>query len=322
MMAISAKLRRVGFLVGLFLFLAMAAKGWSQNTELQGTIKVSGAWALYPMMVKWGEEFRKLHPKVRIDVSAGGAGKGVVDALAGIADLGMVSREISPEEVKRGAFFIPVVKDAVFPMMNDRNSILKKGILERGVKKQTFIDLWIHGKALTWGDVAGIPSKDKISVYTRSDSCGAAETWAQYLGKKNQEDLKGVGVYGDPGLAEAVRKDLLGIGYNNLGFAYDFKAGLPLEGLRIIPIDVNENGKIDPEEELKTKSQAIRAVAKGIYPSPPARELYLTTKDNLKGLTKVFVRWIVTEGQKYVEEMGYVKLIPSHANEALKKVGN
>ena len=79
--------------------------------------------------------------------------------------------------------------------------------------------------------MAGIPSKDKISVYTRSDSCGAAETWAQYLGKKNQEDLKGVGVYGDPGLAEAVRKDLLGIGYNNLGFAYDFKAGLPLEGL-------------------------------------------------------------------------------------------
>jgi phosphate transport system substrate-binding protein len=73
---------------------------------------------------------------------------------------------------------------------------------------------------------------------------------------------------------------------------------------------------------LKTKSQAIRAVAKGIYPSPPSRELYLATKGTFKGLTKVFVRWIVTDGQKYVEEMGYVKLIPSHANEALKKVGN
>ncbi len=48
MMAISAKLRRVGFLFGLFLFLAMAANGWSQNTELQGTIKVSGAWASIP----------------------------------------------------------------------------------------------------------------------------------------------------------------------------------------------------------------------------------------------------------------------------------
>jgi phosphate transport system substrate-binding protein len=321
------------FSISVTLILTMTLNGWSQRREpqqdiqkrdgqLQGTIKVSGAWALYPMMVKWGEEFRKLYPKVRIDVSAGGAGKGVADALAGFVDLGMVSREISPEEVKRGVFHIPVVKDAVFPTMNDRNPILKNGFLEKGLKKGTFIDLWVQGKALTWGDVSGIPSKNKVHVYTRSDSCGAAETWAQYLGGKNQEDLKGVGVYGDPGLAEAVRKDLLGIGYNNLGYAYDFKTGLPLEGLRIIPIDVNENGKIDPGEELKTKNHAVHAVANGTYPSPPTRELYLTTKESFKGLTKVFVRWILTDGQQYVEEIGYIKLKPAHVNEALKKIGN
>jgi phosphate transport system substrate-binding protein len=34
-------------------------------------------------MVKWGEEFGKIHPKMRIDISAGGAGKGAADALAG-----------------------------------------------------------------------------------------------------------------------------------------------------------------------------------------------------------------------------------------------
>ncbi|KPV62011.1 MAG: hypothetical protein AOA66_1517 [Candidatus Bathyarchaeota archaeon BA2] len=26
------------------------------------TIKVSGAWALYPMMVKWAEEYHKIRP--------------------------------------------------------------------------------------------------------------------------------------------------------------------------------------------------------------------------------------------------------------------
>ena len=77
--------------------------------ELKGTIRVSGAWALYPMMVKWGEEFGKAHPKVRVDISAGGAGKGVADALAGLVDLGMVSSEVVPEEIKQGAFYIPVV---------------------------------------------------------------------------------------------------------------------------------------------------------------------------------------------------------------------
>ncbi len=43
-------------------------------------------------------------------------------------------------------------------------------------------------------------------MYTRSDAAGAAETWAKYFGKK-QEDIQGVAVFGDPGLALAVKKD-------------------------------------------------------------------------------------------------------------------
>ena len=321
---------RAGLILGLSLLLTMTANDLvhgkevnqvPQAIELQGTIRVSGAWALYPMMVKWGEEFRRVYPKVRIDISAGGAGKGIADALAGLVDMGMVSRGISPEEVKRGAYPIPVVKDAVFPTMNHGNPALKS-LVEKGVKKQTFIDLWIKGSSTTWGELAGTSSGDKIRVYTRSDSCGAAETWAQYLGGKNQEDLKGVGVYGDPGLAEAVRKDLFGVGYNNLGYAYDFKTGLPLDGLSIIPIDVNENGKVDAGENLKTKSQAIQAINSGTYPSPPARALYLVTKESYKGLTKLLIKWILTDGQKYVEEAGYIKLPKSQVNETLKKVGD
>lgn len=81
--------------------------------KLQGTITVSGAWALYPMMVRWGEEFQKLHPDVKFDISAGGAGKGMADALSGAVDIGMVSRTIYPEEVEKGAFWVAVTKDAV-----------------------------------------------------------------------------------------------------------------------------------------------------------------------------------------------------------------
>lgn len=51
-----------------------------------GIISISGAFALYPMTSKWAEEFQKQYPKIRIDISAGGAGKGMTDAMAGIAD--------------------------------------------------------------------------------------------------------------------------------------------------------------------------------------------------------------------------------------------
>ena len=87
------------------------------------------------MMVRWGEEFAKVHPKVRVDISAGGAGKGVADALANLVDIGMVSREINPEEVKKGAFFIPAVKDAVFPVLNQGNPVFQKVCFEGGKEK-------------------------------------------------------------------------------------------------------------------------------------------------------------------------------------------
>jgi phosphate transport system substrate-binding protein len=334
-----SKIRMIGLIFGFVLFLMLTHTVWGQEREkknrpgssetpiiLEGTIRVSGAWALYPMMVKWAEEFRKVYPKVKVDISAGGAGKGVADALAGLVNVGMVSREITQEEIKQGAFYLPVVKDAVFPMMSDKNPVFQEGLSVKGMKKQAFIDLWVKGRDLTWGVIAGNDSKYndskyKVHVYTRSDSCGAAETWAQYLGGKKQEDLQGIGVYGDPGLAEAIRKDPLGIGYNNLNYAYDFKTGLPPKGLRVVPVDLNENGKVDPEEDLKNKNRAIQAIASGIYPSPPARDLYLLTKENSKGLTKEFIRWILTDGQKYVEETGYIKLTKTQVNFALKKLG-
>ena len=53
--------------------------------ELSGELSLSGAFALYPLAVKWAEEFQKIHPGVRIDISAGGAGKGMTDAQIGRA---------------------------------------------------------------------------------------------------------------------------------------------------------------------------------------------------------------------------------------------
>jgi len=279
-------------------------------------IRISGAWALYPMMVKWAEEYKKIHPRVRIDISAGGAGKGVADALSGLVDIGMVSRDLRLEEVKQGVLGIPVVKDAVFPTVNAENPVLQK-LAQKGLRKSDFVALWLAGGNRTWGELTGTDSNRKVRVYTRSDSCGAAETWAKYLGV-HQEDLKGIAVYGDPGVAEAIRKDKDGIGYNNLNYAYDMKTGLPVPGLRIVPIDVNDNGRIDPQEKLDTKKEAIKAVLAGVYPSPPARDLYLVTQKTFRGPSKEFIKWILADGQKYVEEVGYLKISSSQIKHAQK----
>jgi phosphate transport system substrate-binding protein len=62
------------------------------------------------------------------------------------------------------------------------------------------------------------------------------------------------------------------------------------------------------------------AVATGRYPSPPARDLNLVTKGKPTGLTKAFIAWILTDGQKYVDEVGYIALVKSKLDAASKKL--
>jgi phosphate transport system substrate-binding protein len=275
---------------------------------IEGRITISGAWALYPMAVRWAEEFERLHPGVRIDVSAGGAGKGMADALARVVDLGAVSRDIYPVELAKGAWHVSVVKDAVVPTVNARNPVIGS-LLRSGAGREALSGLWLEKSGPSWGDLSRRTAAAPVRVYTRSDACGAAETWARYLGGE-QDDLQGVGVYGDPGVAAAVSQDELGIGYNNMNYAYDPGTGLQVEGIRVLPIDLDGNGSIDPEEDFyETRGELAGAIADGRYPSPPARDLHFVSHGRPeRRVVLEFLEWILTDGQGYVREAGYIPL--------------
>jgi phosphate transport system substrate-binding protein len=287
---------------------------------LRGRLSLSGAFALYPMAVKWADEFRKINPGVKIDVSAGGAGKGITDVLNNMVDVGMVSRDIYPEEMKRGAFPFAVTKDAVVPVISNLNPFVNV-LLMKGLTREAAINIWITGKNKTWNQAFNTTLKAPLHVYTRSDACGAAEVWAKFLGKM-QEDLLGSAVFGDPGLALAVKKDPLGIGYNNIGYTYDFKTKKQLPGIKVLPLDLNNNGKIDPDENFyDSMDNLIEAIAKGKYPSPPTRDLYFVVHQEPKNKVLIeFLKWVLTDGQKYVNETGYINLSKDILEGELKKI--
>ena len=299
-------------LVVIGLMLSSVSCGGKQSAKkgdaLSGNISVSGAFALYPLAVKWAEEFQKLHPDVHIDMSAGGAGKGMTDVLADVVDLGMVSREVYGPELEKGALPIAVAKDAVVITINADNPFAAD-LKKHGISRETAAKIWITGEYTTWGQVLGTGDKTPIHVYTRSDACGAAETFALWMGKK-QEDLLGTAVFGDPGLASSIQNDKLGIGLNNIGYAYDEKTRTPNPGLLVCPVDGNSDGRIDAEEYFyDTKDDFIAAVAENKYPSPPARDLYMVAHGVPSNPAVVaFLKFILTEGQQYNVPVGYIGL--------------
>jgi phosphate transport system substrate-binding protein len=280
-------------------------------------ISVSGAFALFPLMSLWAEEYQKLNPNVRFDVQAGGAGKGMTDMLSGAADIAMLSRDARQEELDQGSFLVPVTIDSVLATANAANPYIDQ-LLAKGLTPESGASVWTSGTPSTWGELLGTDAADPVNVYTRSDASGAAEMWAKYLGSEAQEELKGTAVNGDPGLAEAVRQDQLSLGYNNVGFAYDPATGLPIEGLAIVPLDADGDGAISAEENFyATRDEFTAAVAAGKYPFPPARVLYLVTKGEPSPAIAEFYRWVLTDGQQYVQPAGYVPLTQERIDEAL-----
>ncbi|MEO0292801.1 MAG: substrate-binding domain-containing protein [candidate division WOR-3 bacterium] len=303
-----------------FILILLFLSGCKSGREERREIRVSGAWALYPMMLVWAEEYGKVSG-VKVEVAGGGAGKGVSDVLSGQVDIGMVSRPIREEEIKEGAFYVAVTKDAVVATINSKNPIIKE-IYKRGLTKEELRKIFM-GEIKEWGEIVGKELKDdKIIIYGRSDASGAAQVWAEFLGNYTQGDCKEkahANFDGDQAVALAVSREKNSIGFNNLNYAYNIETGSFAEGIRPVPIDLNENGTLDPDEDFySNREKFVYNVSIGKYPSPPARFEYLVSKGPFKGEAKKFVEWILNEGQKFIEESGYIKLSPEKLQEEIE----
>lgn len=296
-------------------------EGYSEKDGYVGNISISGAFALYPIVVLWAEDFKKINPNVRFNISAGGAGKGIADVLTNMVDIGLVSRDLHPQEIEKGAFPIFVAKDAVLGTYNPTNPNAEL-IQKRGLTQKELAGIFVEGKYKSWKDIDSAFTDHPIGVYVRSDAAGAAETWAKYFNQR-QEDLKGVGIFGDPGLAQAIKDNQNAIGFNNINYVYDLKTLKTTDRIAVIPIDINENGKIDEGERFYDNLNSLTAaVAEGKYPSPPSRELMFVIKnDNNSKLLKEFIRFVLDkEQQGYLLENGYVPLNSEQQSLELEKV--
>lgn len=308
----------------LFVSVSCAPKvkeGYDEKTGFTGNISVSGAFALYPIVVLWSEDFKAIHPNVRFNISAGGAGKGISDVLSNMVDIGLVSRDLHEQELARGAFPVHVAKDAVVGTFNNKHPNFKL-LQSRGLSQKELVGIFVEQRYKLWSDIDARLVKAPIEVYVRSDAAGAAETWAKFLGER-QEGLKGIGIFGDPGLAQAIKDKPLAIGFNNINYVFDLKTKLPAENMAVMPIDINADGQIQPQENFYSNLDSLTsAVATNRYPSPPARDLtFVIRSDKKTKLLTEFIRFVLDKKQQgYLLENGYVPLNDELKDVELKKL--
>ncbi|MGJ0022995.1 substrate-binding domain-containing protein [Streptococcus dysgalactiae] len=70
------------------------------SRNLSGKLSIVGSTSVSPLMEKLAEAYKKENPEVTIDITSNGSSAGITAAKEKTADIGMVSRELSPEEGK------------------------------------------------------------------------------------------------------------------------------------------------------------------------------------------------------------------------------
>lgn len=312
-------------LIVVLLFEGCHSKQQKQPSDQAVTKKSSvnfsiiGAYALYPLAQIWVDEYRQLHPEFRISAFPASSTKGVTDALLGLTEIGLYSG-LHPESIDEALIVFKVAKDAVVPTISRSNPYLTE-LTENGLSIANLRDVYITGRIDSWNHLTGAEEGRKIVLFTRSDASGAAAVWAEFLGA-TQENLKGIGVYGDAGMAQAVRSNIYSLGYDNLRFVFDNKSGRLYPGLYVPPVDFNKNDRIDPEERLYANIESLKeGIKSGDYPYPLARDLYLVVNREQKNpYVRDFLKWVLTEGTLLTNGAGYVGLTEDESQREFNKL--
>jgi phosphate transport system substrate-binding protein len=259
-------------------------------------ITVKGSDTIVVMGQKWAEVYMQKHPEAAIQVTGGGSGVGIAALINGTTDIANASRKIKASEIDKAkaAGYYPeqfkVAMDSLAIVTNAANPVKELSLKQiKGI---------YMGNINNWNEVGG--ANQPILRYCRESSSGTYSFLKEEVLKNKDYAADCQTMPGTSAIANAVSKDPAGIGYG--GAAYFIKQ----PGVKILSIKKDDKSPaINPVKPDGTLD--YEATWSGTYPI--WRYLYMYTAFKPQGEIKAYLDWILSpEGQKIVEEIGYVPL--------------
>jgi len=314
------------------------------------TLQINGAGATfpYPIYSKWFSEYNKVHPNVEINYQSIGSGGGIRQltnetVFFGASDGPMTNDQLyaAPSRI----LHFPTVLGGVVPVYN-----IPGVDAELRFTGHTLADIFL-GRITKWNDAAirnanpgvNLPPAD-ITIVHRSDGSGTTYIWCDYLSKVSPDYRKtvgvatsvnwpaGVGAKGNEGVAGLVQQTPGAIGYVELiyalqnSIAYGSVQNMAGEFVRASTETVRNaaaaaNGKAMPAD---FRVSITNAPGHNVYPisSFTWLLLYENAKDKARSRAMVdFVRWALTDGQKFAQALGYAPLPPEVVQLEMQALG-
>lgn len=244
----------------------LLGSGWSQSGNAASQkLVLTGASTIAPLAGELARRFELLHPGSRVDVQTGGSTRGINDVRNGMADIGMVSRALKPEEKDLQAHTIAL--DGIGVILHARNRVA-------ALSREQIYGIYT-GKIVNWKVVGGEDAP--IVVVNKAEGRSTLELFLNYLNLKNS-GIKPHVIIGDnlQGI-KTVAGNPNAIGYVSIGTAeYEAGHGTPI---KLLPLD--------------GITASVASVRNGIFPL--SRPLNLVTRGMPKGLVRDFIEFARSE---------------------------
>jgi len=257
------------------------------STGQKQTIKISGSTTVLPIVQKAADQYMTAHPDADIQVSGGGSGVGIQAIGSKTVDIGMSSREVTKDEMKKYPGFVvtSVAQDGIAVIVNPANQI-------QYITLDQIKDIYL-GKITKWTQITGanVPNTNNQIVIIGRDSASGTRTYFDETVLFKATPVKTMLEKNSNGaVLQTVSQTPGSIGYVSIGFvSKDVKA---------LPIWYNAQKFVAPTiDNVKTKTY------------PVSRDLYVITNGQPNGVTGDFIKYILSpDGQKIVADEGYVTL--------------
>ncbi|NIJ55069.1 hypothetical protein [Dyadobacter arcticus] len=289
-------MKKFKILLFTYAFSLLATSGFAQETA-DNKVIITGVRFAYPLVEKWIKDYTALHPSSQIVIET----RTITDPQK--YDL-LIEAYDQDKEVKETREYISLGRYALLPVANAKSAFAKE-YGEKGLNEKTYKQIFFH-------DIYA--EKDKTlptgyTIYTRLQKAGAPLTFAKYFGYE-QQDIKGKAIAGaDEHLIKALLKDETGVSYTTPGLAYDLQTRKPVEGITVIPIDLDGNGRISKEEKvLDNLDGVLTSLENEKIKNVPIEYIHFSIdKHNSNPEAKKFLLWVAANADKDLRQFGYLK---------------
>lgn len=250
--------------------------GTTENGAKVATITISGSTSIGPMMEKEAAAYKKENENIDIEIQQIGSSAGIKNAISGVSEIGMASRELKNEE-KAEVSETVIAYDGIALITHPNNPTTN-------LTMEQIKDIYT-GKITNWKEVGG--NDTPIVVVSRDESSGTRSAFQELVEFTSEELEKSATIADGNGSV----KTTVATNKNAIGYVSFETVDESVKALKV--------GDAEPTAE--------NVLAKAYPLSRPFILVYTDSKITEEG--KKFIDYILSDaGQTIVEEAGGIKL--------------